>query len=119
MDRIIGMKDEKRGTNGCGRCAGRDRRAAEGASGMTHRCHWPDCAAEVPPALFMCRPHWVSLPKPMRQEIWRTYRRGQEISKTPSAEYLAAARAALDWARDWRPAASPKAAGPMRSGEAG
>ena len=53
---------------------------------------------EVPPALFTYRRHWFTLPLPLRREIWRTYRKGQEITKTPSPEYLTAAKAALAWA---------------------
>lgn len=62
---------------------------------VTHRCHAIGCDAEVPPALFMCRAHWFDVPKPLRKEVWRTYRRGQEITKDPSREYLAAAKAAI------------------------
>jgi hypothetical protein len=67
---------------------------------MKHMCHWPDCVQEVPPRLFMCRPHWFTLPLALRREIWRTYRPGQEITKDPSPEYRAAAHAALDWIAD-------------------
>ena len=38
----------------------------------------------------MCKRHWFMLPKALRDEIWRTYRPGQEIDKNPSAEYMAA-----------------------------
>jgi hypothetical protein len=48
----------------------------------------------------MCKAHWFALPRSIRREVWRTYRKGQEVDKAPSREYLAAARAALDWARD-------------------
>jgi hypothetical protein len=65
---------------------------------MSHTCHWPGCPVEVPPAMFACRRHWFSLPKTIRCEIWRTYRKGQESDKNPSSEYIAAARAALDYA---------------------
>jgi hypothetical protein len=58
----------------------------------------PGCPVEVPPRLFMCRRHWFTLPLALRREIWRTYHPGQEISRTPSPEYLAAARTARAWA---------------------
>lgn len=64
---------------------------------MSHTCHWPGCEREVPPSMWGCKPHWFALPKALRDDIWRTYRPGQEISKTPSAEYLAAARAVREW----------------------
>lgn len=59
--------------------------------------------------MWGCKPHWFALPKPIRDEIWRTNRPGQEISKTPSPDYLTAARAARDWimAQAKAPAARP------------
>jgi len=62
-----------------------------------HTCHWPGCAAAVPPAMWGCRKHWFTLPKALRDEIWRTYRPGQEITKTPSEAYLHAAHAVQAW----------------------
>jgi hypothetical protein len=44
-----------------------------------------------------CRAHWFKLPKRLRDAIWRTYVPGQEISKTPSAEYLAVADEVQTW----------------------
>ncbi len=49
--------------------------------------------------MFMCRPHWFLVPKPMRDRIWATYRAGQEISKDPSDAYDVAARAAIEAVR--------------------
>ncbi|HSR77591.1 MAG TPA: HIRAN domain-containing protein [Xanthobacteraceae bacterium] len=65
---------------------------------MQHACHWPGCEVETPPSLFMCRPHWHALPRALRRAVWDAYRKGQERDKDPSREYVAAARAALDWA---------------------
>ncbi len=64
-----------------------------------HRCHWPGCPIEVPPAMWGCKPHWFRLPKGVRNQIWATYRPGQEVDKDPSREYLAAARQAEDFAK--------------------
>jgi hypothetical protein len=64
---------------------------------MAHECHRQGCHTRVPPKMFMCRPDWFSLPKPMQAAIWATYRPGQEITKDPSSEYLEAARAAIDY----------------------
>jgi hypothetical protein len=47
--------------------------------------------------MFMCKAHWYRLPKPTRDAIWRVYRPGQEVTKTPSREYLETARAAIEW----------------------
>jgi len=64
---------------------------------MSHTCHAPNCPVEVPPKMFMCKPHWMSLRPSLRDEIWKTYRPGQEVTKDPSPEYLAAARKAIDY----------------------
>lgn len=61
-----------------------------------HRCHAAGCTAVVPPAMLMCRMHWFMVPKPLRQAVWRLYRRGQEVTKDPTPDYLAVARAAID-----------------------
>lgn len=55
---------------------------------MAHRCHWPGCKREVPPKLWGCGEHWWALPADLRARIWSTYREGQEITKTPSVDYL-------------------------------
>jgi hypothetical protein len=62
-----------------------------------HHCHWPGCDALVPPAQWGCRPHWLALPRAVRTRIWVAFRPGQEVSKTPSRDYVAAAKAAQDW----------------------
>lgn len=62
-----------------------------------HHCHWPDCDRKVPPAMWGCKTHWFKLPAHLRARIWATYRPGQEVSKTPSAEYLSVARQVQDW----------------------
>lgn len=67
---------------------------------MSHTCHWPTCTTPVPPAMWGCKKHWFMLPKRLRDEIWRTYRPGQEITKDPSDDYLAAANEVQKWARE-------------------
>ena len=64
---------------------------------MTHTCHRPGCAKEVTPMLWGCKPHWVRLPRHLRDGIWSTCVPGQEITKTPSREYLDAAQAVQAW----------------------
>ena len=54
---------------------------------MAHTCHATGCTREVPPAMFMCKPHWFSLPRRLRNAIWATYREGQEDDKQPSRAY--------------------------------
>lgn len=62
-----------------------------------HTCHWPGCKREVPPAMWGCSPHWFKLPVRLRNMVWAAYEPGQEISKTPSANYIAVARQIQDW----------------------
>jgi hypothetical protein len=62
-----------------------------------HHCHWPGCDKQVPPAMWGCRAHWYALPLQLRNRIWATFKPGQEISKTPSREYVAVAREVRDW----------------------
>lgn len=40
----------------------------------SHRCPAPDCQAQVPSSQYACRSHWFSIPKPLRDELWRAYR---------------------------------------------
>lgn len=62
-----------------------------------HTCHWPGCKLQVPPALWGCRTHWYTLPQSLRNRIWETYRPRQEITGTPSREYVAVAREVQEW----------------------
>lgn len=62
-----------------------------------HFCHWPGCERAVKPAMWGCKTHWYKLPPAIRRRIWQAYRPGQEITKTPSPEYLAAVREARAW----------------------
>lgn len=62
-----------------------------------HTCHWPGCGRAVAPSMWGCKTHWFTLPKRLRDLVWETYRPGQEISKTPSPEYVAAAQEVQQW----------------------
>lgn len=68
----------------------------------THTCHWPGCDRLVPPAMWGCKQHWFALPKILRTDIWLTYRPGQEITKTPSPDYVRAAQRVQEWIRDFQ-----------------
>lgn len=63
----------------------------------SHTCHWPGCEKQVPPAMLGCKAHWFRLPKPLRDQIWKEYRPGQEASGTPSKRYLIAAALVQGW----------------------
>lgn len=62
-----------------------------------HGCHWPGCTRQVPPAMWGCSFHWYRLPAMLRHKIWRAYAPGQEVSLTPSEEYVKVAREVQDW----------------------
>jgi hypothetical protein len=62
-----------------------------------HHCHWPGCSQQVPPAMWGCKGHWFRLPAILRARIWSTYKPGQEVNGTPSADYLEAARQVQAW----------------------
>ena len=62
---------------------------------MAHTCHATACKKPVPPSMWGCRRHWFMVPKRLRDEVWRTYRAGQERDWQPSREYLEAAKRAV------------------------
>ena len=62
---------------------------------MSHRCHATGCTVEVPPEMFMCKRHWLSLPKKLRSLVWTNYRPGQCDDWGISHEYADAAREAV------------------------
>jgi hypothetical protein len=64
---------------------------------MSHTCHNPYCDKEIPPKMLACRTHWYQLPYALRVTIWATYVPGQEITKTPSPEYLAVAQKCIEY----------------------
>ena len=64
-----------------------------------HTCHWEGCGKQVPPAKWGCSTHWFRLPKSLRDRIWAAYVPGQEVSMTPSKEYLAIAAEVQAWIR--------------------
>lgn len=67
---------------------------------MSHVCHALKCNVPVPPEMLMCRKHWFMVPKNLRDEVWRTYRQGQEITKDPTGYYLDAMNAAINAVAD-------------------
>lgn len=64
---------------------------------MAHHCHATACKVPVPPEMFMCKPHWFSLPKRLRMRIWATYRVGQYDDMNPSPEYCQAAKECVEY----------------------
>lgn len=62
-----------------------------------HHCHWPGCMKQVPPAMWGCSQHWFRLPASLRAKVWRTFEPGQEVTMTPSEEYLLVANEVQAW----------------------
>lgn len=62
-----------------------------------HHCHATNCKVPVPPEMFTCRKHWFSLPKSLRDAIWKAYRKGQCDDMNPSKEYCLAAKEAVTY----------------------
>ena len=65
-----------------------------------HTCHWPGCPRRVPPSMWGCKPHWFRLPVLLRNKVLANYRPGQEITKTPSAEYIEVAKEVQAWIKE-------------------
>lgn len=81
-----------------------------------HHCHWPGCEKQVPPAMWGCIGHWRKLPKYLRDKIWAAYRPGQEITMTPSAEYLKVAEEVQQWILENCPTDKKKTLSKKRKG---
>ena len=47
--------------------------------------------------MWGCKEHWFTLPKFLRDEIWLRYVAGQEVTKTPSHEYIVIAELTRLW----------------------
>lgn len=63
----------------------------------SHTCHWPGCTVEISPELWGCKPHWFALPRGLRNKLNSVYVPGQEITKTPSADYIQVAKEIRSW----------------------
>jgi hypothetical protein len=47
--------------------------------------------------MWGCKKHWFMLPKQLRDKIWAAYVPGQEITKTPSGDYIDVANEVQEW----------------------
>lgn len=61
---------------------------------MTHHCPGLDCGRQVPADQLACRPHWYSLPKPIRTAVWRAWNDGAGAG---SDAHTAAITKAIDY----------------------
>lgn len=59
--------------------------------------------------VYLSSPYTLrALNVPVNDAIWSTYRRGQEDTKTPSREYVEAAKAVQEWIRNFRSSCGAK-----------
>lgn len=63
---------------------------------LGHQCHAIGCSKPVAPYLLMCARHWHMVPRRLQLAVWAQYQPSQEITKKPSANYLVAARDAIN-----------------------
>jgi hypothetical protein len=47
-------------------------------SSGVHRCPIPRCGCRIDPSRLMCRLHWYLVPKEVRDQVWATWRSGQD-----------------------------------------
>lgn len=59
---------------------------------MERPCPIPGCKAQTKPGHLMCKPHWFSVPQPLRAAVNRTW---ANFRKDPKA-YSSARQAAID-----------------------
>lgn len=67
---------------------------APGSLMNSHKCPAPGCTSVVQHYMLACRKHWFSLPRPLRDDVWRAYNNGAGMG---SPEHNEAVRAAVEW----------------------
>lgn len=60
------------------------------------RCQAQRCPVAVPPGTFMCQPHWLMVPPPLREALNAGPRPGRDYAAAASPEHLAIAQAAVN-----------------------
>jgi hypothetical protein len=68
------------------------------------RCPVPGCGEEIDQTRLMCRRHWYLVPRPLRDETWRTWRSGRAAASPEHRQAVLAAIVACQFARmpAWR-----------------
>jgi hypothetical protein len=62
----------------------------------SHTCQAQKCGIEVEAVMLMCQPHWLMVPRALREAIEGSHRQHQQEHTEPSGEYLALIKAAID-----------------------
>ena len=70
----------------------------------TGLCPVPGCGDQIDQTRLMCRRDWYQVPKRLRDQVWRTWRSGQEANSREHQQAVLQAIAAARLARlpDWR-----------------
>jgi len=67
-------------------------------------CPIPGCGRQIDPSRLMCRRHWYTVPKELRDQVWATWRSGQAAfsreHRDAVSRAIAVVRAAAGQARD-------------------
>ncbi len=70
---------------------------------MTHKCPKDGCGIDMPTHLLACRPHWYSIPRPVRDEInyaWKQFQKAERddlgVLRLAQKRYVAARKAAIE-----------------------
>jgi hypothetical protein len=61
---------------------------------MDHKCPAPGCERGVDGDMLACSTDWYRVPKPLRDAVWRAWRRGAGRGST---EHTKAIGLAIDW----------------------
>jgi hypothetical protein len=78
-------------TGGRGRGPGGQPTASAWQAG---RCPVPGCGDQIDPSRLMCRRHWYQVPRPLRNQVWATWRSGQGALSREHADAVRTAIAA-------------------------
>ena len=66
---------------------------------MKHQCRIPGCETMIASGLLMCPPHWLTVPRSMRQDVnrtWRAFNRAMDGTREEIAEAMQRYQAAAD-----------------------
>jgi hypothetical protein len=58
---------------------------------MPHKCPGPECPAQVPDHMLMCRPHWYAVPRSLRNDVWAAWNGGAGAGTSEHNEAMIAA----------------------------
>ncbi len=72
------------------------------------KCNADGCNKRINHCVFMCGYHWGLVPVHLQKDIYRYYRKGQEIDKNPSPDYISVANVAIRTVKERRYASAKR-----------